>query len=112
YTRFKTNQPAGIYEANTTAEKQLSQADLATSRNGVPAGKIDSAAGVSYGPTETYTPVVKSSHTNAPSLPPGHSLGSSVHSTRYPSPSDLAIPCSHLQKWRTYTTILTLTFSP
>ncbi|GJW05581.1 putative ribonuclease H-like domain-containing protein, partial [Tanacetum coccineum] len=40
------------YEANATAEKHLSQADLAASRNRVPAGKIDSAAGVSYGPTE------------------------------------------------------------
>ncbi|GJS19410.1 hypothetical protein Tco_0448042 [Tanacetum coccineum] len=78
------------YEANATAEKHLSQADLAASRNRVPAGKIDSAAGVSYGPTETSTPVVKPVHTDAPSLPPGHSLGSSEHSSRYPSPSDLA----------------------
>ncbi|GKB58619.1 putative ribonuclease H-like domain-containing protein [Tanacetum coccineum] len=58
------------YEANATAEKHLSQADLAASRNRVPAGKIDSAAGVSYGPTETSTPVVKPVHTDAPSLPP------------------------------------------
>ncbi|GJX76990.1 ribonuclease H-like domain-containing protein, partial [Tanacetum coccineum] len=43
------------YEANTTTEKHLSQADLAASRNRVPAGKIDSAAGVSYGPTKTST---------------------------------------------------------
>ncbi|GJR21974.1 putative ribonuclease H-like domain-containing protein [Tanacetum coccineum] len=78
------------YEANATAEKHLSQADLAASRNRVPAGKIDSAAGVSYGPTETSTPVFKPVHTDATSLPPGHSLGSSEHSTRYPSPSDLA----------------------
>ncbi|GJV75101.1 putative ribonuclease H-like domain-containing protein [Tanacetum coccineum] len=78
------------YEANATAEKHLSQADLAASRNRVPAGKIDSAAGVSSGPTETSTPVVKPVHTDAPSLPPGHSLGSSEHSSRYPSPSDLA----------------------
>ncbi|GJU21102.1 putative ribonuclease H-like domain-containing protein, partial [Tanacetum coccineum] len=78
------------YEANATAEKHLSQADLAASRNRVPAGKIDSAAGVSDGPTETSTPVFKPVHTDATSLPPGHSLGSSEHSTRYPSPSDLA----------------------
>ncbi|GJS49472.1 putative ribonuclease H-like domain-containing protein [Tanacetum coccineum] len=78
------------YEATATAEQHLSQADLAASRNRVPAGKIDSAAGVSYGPTETSTPVVKPVHTDAPSLPPGHSLGSSEHSSRYPSPSDLA----------------------
>ncbi|GKF61109.1 hypothetical protein Tco_0181163 [Tanacetum coccineum] len=60
------------YEANATAEKHLSQADLAASRNRVPVGKIDSAAGVSYGPTETSTPVVKHVHTDAPLLPPGH----------------------------------------
>ncbi|GJY22891.1 putative ribonuclease H-like domain-containing protein [Tanacetum coccineum] len=78
------------YEANATAEKHLSQADLAASRNRVPAGKIDSAAGVSDGPTETSTPVFKPVHTDATSLPPGHSLGSSEHSTRYPSTSDLA----------------------
>ncbi|GJZ28015.1 putative ribonuclease H-like domain-containing protein [Tanacetum coccineum] len=78
------------YEANATAEKHLSQADLAASRNRVPAGEIDSTAGVSNGPHETITPVVKPVPTDAQSLPPGYSLGSSAHSTRYPSPSDLA----------------------
>ncbi|GJT71648.1 hypothetical protein Tco_1030934 [Tanacetum coccineum] len=78
------------YEANTTAEKHLSQADLATSRNGVPTGKIVSAADVSDGHTETSTPVCTPVHTAATSLPPGNSLGSSEHSSRYPSPSDLA----------------------
>ncbi|GJX23613.1 putative ribonuclease H-like domain-containing protein [Tanacetum coccineum] len=78
------------FEANTTAEKHLSQADLATSRNGVPAGKFDSAADVSDGHSDTSTPVSTPVHNAATSLPPGHSLGSSVHSTRYPSPSDLA----------------------
>ncbi|GKF70768.1 hypothetical protein Tco_0203825, partial [Tanacetum coccineum] len=71
------------YEANATAEKHLSPADLAVSRNRVPAGKSDFAAGVSDGPTETFTPVVKPVHTDGPSLPPGHSLGSSEHSSRY-----------------------------
>ncbi|GKA02685.1 hypothetical protein Tco_0675466, partial [Tanacetum coccineum] len=78
YTRFKTKQPAGpkvheasdmvesssdyaeelarlqkqAFEANATAEKHLSQADLAASRNRVPTGKVDTAAGVSDGPTE------------------------------------------------------------
>ncbi|GJT89838.1 putative ribonuclease H-like domain-containing protein [Tanacetum coccineum] len=45
------------YEANITAEKHLSQADLATSRNRVPAGKVDSAAGVTDGPTDPSKPV-------------------------------------------------------
>ncbi|GJW52834.1 putative ribonuclease H-like domain-containing protein [Tanacetum coccineum] len=78
------------FEANATAEKHLSQADLAASRNRVPAGKVDTTAGVSDGPTESSTPVFTPVHTDATSLPPGHSLGSSEHSSRYPSPSDLA----------------------
>ncbi|GKD91843.1 putative ribonuclease H-like domain-containing protein, partial [Tanacetum coccineum] len=119
YTRFKTNIHAGpkvpeasemvenssdyaeelarlqqqAFEANAIAEKHLSQADLAASRNWVPAGKLDSAAGVSDDTTATSTPVFKPVPTDATSLP-GHSLGSSVHSTRYPSPSDLAISMS------------------
>ncbi|GKG16429.1 hypothetical protein Tco_0358752, partial [Tanacetum coccineum] len=63
------------YKANAIAEKHLSQADLATSRNGVPTGKIDSAADVSDGHSETSTPVCTPVHTVATSLPPGHSLG-------------------------------------
>ncbi|GJU30896.1 putative ribonuclease H-like domain-containing protein [Tanacetum coccineum] len=78
------------YEANTTAEKHLSQADLATSRNRVPAGKVVSAAGVTDGPTDPSTPMCTTVHTDATSIPPGHSLGSSEHSSRYPSPSNLA----------------------
>ncbi|GKF33048.1 hypothetical protein Tco_0106248, partial [Tanacetum coccineum] len=78
------------YEANTIAEQHLSQADIATSRNGVPAGKVVSAAGVTDGSTDLSTPIFTPVHTAATSLPPGHSLGSSEHSTRYPSPSDLA----------------------
>ncbi|GKC87475.1 putative ribonuclease H-like domain-containing protein, partial [Tanacetum coccineum] len=78
------------YESNATAEKHLSQADLATSRNKVPAGKVVSAASVTDGSTDQSTPVLPPVHTAAPSLPPGHSLGSSEHSLRYPSPSDLA----------------------
>ncbi|GKB08081.1 hypothetical protein Tco_0836365 [Tanacetum coccineum] len=71
---YKTNQPAGPNHR----------------KKGFLHGKIDSATGVSYGPTETSTPVFTPVHTAATSLPPGHSSGSSKHSTRYPSPSDLA----------------------
>ncbi|GKG59989.1 hypothetical protein Tco_0609653, partial [Tanacetum coccineum] len=78
------------YEANATAEKHLSQAALATSRNRVPPGKVVSVAGVTEGPTGPSTPVLIPGHTAAPSIPPGPSLGSSEHSTRYPSLSDLA----------------------
>ncbi|GJX59076.1 putative ribonuclease H-like domain-containing protein [Tanacetum coccineum] len=78
------------YEGNATTEKHLSQPDLTTSRNRVPAGRVDSAAGVTNGPNDPSTPVFQPVHTAASSLPPGHSLGSSEHSSRYPSPSDLA----------------------
>ncbi|GJR18495.1 putative ribonuclease H-like domain-containing protein [Tanacetum coccineum] len=88
---FPSNSFSGpkVHEAS---EMLLSQADLAASRNRVLASKIDSTAGVSYGPTETSTPVVKSVHIDAPSLPPGHSLGSSEHSIRYPSLRTLQMP--------------------
>ncbi|GKD96562.1 putative ribonuclease H-like domain-containing protein, partial [Tanacetum coccineum] len=53
------------YEANATAEKHLSQADLATSRNKVPACKVVSAAGVTDGPTDPSIPVCTPVHTDA-----------------------------------------------
>ncbi|GJY00050.1 putative ribonuclease H-like domain-containing protein, partial [Tanacetum coccineum] len=119
YTRFKTNQLACTQDTNIHAGTQddsnsecdeqviivpsfpsnsfsgpkvheASKMVESTSRHRVPAGKIDSAAGVSYGPAEKSTPVVKPIHTDAQPLPPGISLGSSEHSSRYPSPSDLA----------------------
>ncbi|GJT02992.1 putative ribonuclease H-like domain-containing protein [Tanacetum coccineum] len=37
-----------------------------------------------------FPTVIEPVHANETSLPPGHSLGSSEHSTRFPSPSDLA----------------------
>ncbi|GJR16115.1 putative ribonuclease H-like domain-containing protein, partial [Tanacetum coccineum] len=82
--------PSNSFSANATAEKHLSQADLAASRNRVPTGKVVPTTGVSDGPTESSTPVFTHVHTDATSLPLGHSLGSSEHSSRYPSPSDLA----------------------
>ncbi|GJS61348.1 JmjC domain-containing protein [Tanacetum coccineum] len=78
------------YAANATAKKHLNQADLAASRNRVPAGEIDSTAGVSNGPNETITPVVKPVPTDAQSLPPGYSLGSCTFYKDNPSPPDLA----------------------
>ncbi|GJU30897.1 putative ribonuclease H-like domain-containing protein [Tanacetum coccineum] len=64
--------------------------DLATNRNRVPAGKVVFADGVTAGPTDPSTHVCTPVHTVVTSLPPGHFLGSSEHSSRYPSPSDLA----------------------
>ncbi|GJU57578.1 putative ribonuclease H-like domain-containing protein [Tanacetum coccineum] len=67
------------YEANAIAEKHLSQADFATSRNRVPAGRVDSAAGVLMVPSDHIFSCLSPVHTAAhPSLHfSGHSLGSS-----------------------------------
>ncbi|GKG11462.1 hypothetical protein Tco_0342862, partial [Tanacetum coccineum] len=89
------------HEAKDTAEKHLSQADLAASRNRVPAGNIDPAASITAGsidPTasistgthEASLTVIEPVHADETSLPPGYSLGSSEHSIRFPSPSNLA----------------------
>ncbi|GKC83573.1 putative ribonuclease H-like domain-containing protein [Tanacetum coccineum] len=83
------------HEAKDTAEKygfgfskdteeHLRQADM------VPAGSIDPAASISAGSAEPFPTVIEPVHADDTSLPPSHSLGSSEHSTRFPSPSDLA----------------------
>ncbi|GJV57648.1 ribonuclease H-like domain-containing protein [Tanacetum coccineum] len=63
--------------ANATAEKHLSQADLAASRNRVPTGKVVTTASLSDGPAESSTPVFTHVHTDATSLPPVIHWGSS-----------------------------------
>ncbi|GKA24478.1 hypothetical protein Tco_0710511 [Tanacetum coccineum] len=103
------------YEANATAEKHLSQADLATSRNVVPTSKVVSAADVSDGHPETSTPVCTPVHTDArESLPPS-SIDSSETFFKNPSP----LPCKfHVlifktkKEMRISTTIQTLSLSP
>ncbi|GJT80142.1 putative ribonuclease H-like domain-containing protein [Tanacetum coccineum] len=89
---FPSNSFSGpkVDEASDMLESTSEFKGLVSSRNRVPAGKIDSDVGVSDSPTKTSTPVFKPVHTDATSLPPGHSLGSSEHSIRYPSPSNLA----------------------
>ncbi|GKA86242.1 putative ribonuclease H-like domain-containing protein [Tanacetum coccineum] len=83
------------HEAKDTAEKygfgfskdteeHLRQADM------VPAGGIDPAASISAGSAEPFPTVIEPVHADETSLPPGHSLVSSEHSIRFPSPSDLA----------------------
>ncbi|GKF18940.1 putative ribonuclease H-like domain-containing protein, partial [Tanacetum coccineum] len=52
----------------------------------ISAGSIDPAARISTGSTEPFPIVIKPVHADETSLPPGHSLGSSKHSTRFPSP--------------------------
>ncbi|GJU74759.1 putative ribonuclease H-like domain-containing protein [Tanacetum coccineum] len=65
-------------------EEYLSQADM------VPAGGIDPTASISTGTAELFPTVIEPVHADETSLPPGHSLGSSEHSTRFPSPSNHA----------------------
>ncbi|GKC36723.1 putative ribonuclease H-like domain-containing protein, partial [Tanacetum coccineum] len=56
----------------------------------ISAGSIDPAASISTGTAEPFPTFIEPVHADETSLPPGHSLGSSEHSTRFPSPSDLA----------------------
>ncbi|GJS01013.1 putative reverse transcriptase domain-containing protein [Tanacetum coccineum] len=56
----------------------------------ISAGSIDPAASISTGTAEPFPTIIDPVHADETSLPPGHSLGLSEHSTRFPSPSDLA----------------------
>ncbi|GKB13648.1 putative ribonuclease H-like domain-containing protein, partial [Tanacetum coccineum] len=103
------------HEANDTAEKygfskdteeRLRQADMVPAGSidpaasipagsidpaaSIPTGSIDPTASISTGTHEPFPTVIEHVYADATSLPPGHSLGSSEHSTRFPSPSDLA----------------------
>ncbi|GJV86782.1 putative ribonuclease H-like domain-containing protein [Tanacetum coccineum] len=51
---------------------------------------MDNFDGLYAGSAEPFPTVIEPVHADETSLPPGHSLGSSEHSTRFPSPSDLA----------------------
>ncbi|GKG16018.1 hypothetical protein Tco_0358341, partial [Tanacetum coccineum] len=73
-------------------KEHLRQADMVLAGSidpaaSISAGSIDHAASISAKPFPT---VIKPVHADETSLPPGHSLGSSEHSTRFPSPFDLA----------------------
>ncbi|GKB51869.1 hypothetical protein Tco_0902622 [Tanacetum coccineum] len=56
----------------------------------ISAGSIAPVASISAGFAEPFPTVIEPVHADETSLSPGHSLGSSEHSTRFPSPSDLA----------------------
>ncbi|GKF31734.1 hypothetical protein Tco_0101532 [Tanacetum coccineum] len=47
------------------------------------AGSIDPAASIFASSAEPFSIVIEPVHVDATSLPPGHSLGSSEHSTRF-----------------------------
>ncbi|GKE78266.1 putative ribonuclease H-like domain-containing protein [Tanacetum coccineum] len=53
-------------------------------------GSIDPAASISTGTAELFPTFIDAVHADETSLPPGHSLGLSEHSIRFPSPFDLA----------------------
>ncbi|GJY04793.1 putative ribonuclease H-like domain-containing protein [Tanacetum coccineum] len=77
------------------AEEHLRQADKVPASSidpaaGISAGSIDLAASISASSVEPFPTVIEPVYADETSLPPGHSLGSSEHSTRFPSPSDLA----------------------
>ncbi|GJU16110.1 putative ribonuclease H-like domain-containing protein [Tanacetum coccineum] len=76
------------HEAKDTAEKY----GFGFSKHTV--GSVDPGTTIAAGSIDPATSIsaasIKPVHTVETSLPPGHSLGLSEHSTRYPSPSDLA----------------------
>ncbi|GJX40605.1 putative ribonuclease H-like domain-containing protein [Tanacetum coccineum] len=83
------------YEANSAAKDTWKTADTvpavsAIPATSIPAGSINQAAGGSAVPSTPSSSMVEPVHANDTPLPPGHSLGSSENSTRFPSPSDLA----------------------
>ncbi|GJS24472.1 putative ribonuclease H-like domain-containing protein [Tanacetum coccineum] len=113
YTRFKSNHPAGTQDdSDSESDEQLivvpsfpSNHFLATDTwkiadqvptisvipaTSIPAGSINQAAGGSAVPSTPSSSMVEPVHADDTPLPPGHSLGSSENSTRFPSPSDLA----------------------
>ncbi|GKG42811.1 hypothetical protein Tco_0477109, partial [Tanacetum coccineum] len=76
-------------------EEHLRQADMVPAGSfdlaaSISAGSIDPAASISTGTAEPFPTIIEPVHADETSLPPCHSLGSSKHSTRFPSPSDLA----------------------
>ncbi|GJZ56079.1 putative ribonuclease H-like domain-containing protein [Tanacetum coccineum] len=83
------------YEANSAAKDTWKTADTvpavsAIPATSIPAGSINQAAGGSAVPSTPSSSMVEPVHADDTPLPPGHSLGSSENSTRFPSPSDLA----------------------
>ncbi|GKF62341.1 putative ribonuclease H-like domain-containing protein, partial [Tanacetum coccineum] len=81
------------HEANDTAEKY----GFGFSKDTASSGIVPTAS-ISADTAEPFPTVVEPIHADATSLPPGHLLGSSEHSIRYPSPSDLANSMSSSSK--------------
>nr|GFA36423.1 hypothetical protein [Tanacetum cinerariifolium] len=79
--------PAGSVPASSVPAGSVPA--ISVLAGGVLAGSVDSA-GFGDPATSEYVPTVfNPDHADNSTLPPGHSLGLSEHSTRFPSPSDL-----------------------
>nr|GFA97851.1 retrovirus-related Pol polyprotein from transposon TNT 1-94 [Tanacetum cinerariifolium] len=74
--------PAGSVHASSVPASSVPD-------GGVLAGSVDSAGFSDHATSESVPAVFNPDHADNSTLPPGHSLGSSEHSTRFPSPSDL-----------------------
>ncbi|GJT53229.1 putative ribonuclease H-like domain-containing protein [Tanacetum coccineum] len=87
---FPSNRFSGpkVLEASEMVESNSDYAEELSDM--VPVGGIDPTASISTDTAEPFPTVIEPVHADEISLPPGYSLGSSEHSTRFPSPSDLA----------------------
>nr|GEZ15716.1 copia protein [Tanacetum cinerariifolium] len=74
--------PAGSFPASSVPSSSVSA-------GGVLASSVDSAGFGDPTASESVPAVFNPDHADNSTLPPGHSLGSSEHSTRFPSPSNL-----------------------
>nr|GFA92223.1 putative ribonuclease H-like domain-containing protein [Tanacetum cinerariifolium] len=84
--------PAGSIPASSVPAGSVPARSVPTCNvpaGGVLAGSIDSAGFGDPAASESVLAVFNPDHAADSPLPPGHSLGSSEHSTKFPSPSDL-----------------------
>nr|GEV75466.1 hypothetical protein [Tanacetum cinerariifolium] len=79
--------PAGSIPASSVPVHSVPTSNVPA--GGVPAGRIDSVGFGDPTASESVPTVFTPDHAAVFPLPSGHSLGSSEHSTRFPSPSDL-----------------------
>nr|GFA97323.1 putative ribonuclease H-like domain-containing protein [Tanacetum cinerariifolium] len=82
-----SNETAEIVPAGSVPARSVPTCNVPA--GGVLAGSIDSAGFGDPAASESVLAVFNPDHAADSPLPPGHSLGSSEHSTKFPSPSDL-----------------------
>nr|GEW64545.1 putative ribonuclease H-like domain-containing protein [Tanacetum cinerariifolium] len=84
--------PASSVPAGSVSARSIPAGSVPAScvpAGGVLAGSVDSASFGDHAISESVPVILNPDHTNNSTLLPGHSLGSSEHSTRFFSPSDL-----------------------